>query len=275
MAPAPEALVLFLDAAVTNDDALMRCLLRRFPSMAKRGIDLTPAEMDSVSQSHYTNHFYLSAGTYGLVLEDRPTARALVNECNLNEHIFWGVNSDQVKFATIADIVYFMHTTSPKNSLLKLMKGDPDEYEDEWESRGRKKQKVRPRAAWVEADDYATADRLTSIAWLLKSLQLWPKDVERDAIKPMTAEISDRIAKVRNVEVLSAFITEYMDNFDAEKLRTFVMGTILPKKDMIKEIYKLPDSDESPLDYWEKAYAAAKSSEWAKLLAEESFPAKA
>tara|TARA_B110001450_G_C17620475_1_gene481002 strand:+ start:589 stop:1407 length:819 start_codon:yes stop_codon:yes gene_type:complete len=269
MAPAPEALVLLLDAAVSNDDGMMRCLLRRFPSMAKRGIDLTPAEKDSISQSPYTNHFYLCAGTYGLVLEDRPTAQALVKECNLNERIFWGGNTDPVKFATIADVVDLMHHTSPKDSLLKLMKGNPDGYEDGWEFGGPEKKK---RPAANEADDLAMADRLTSIAWLLKSLELWLKDVEHDAIKPMTVEITDRIAKVRNVEVLSAFITEYIDDFDAEKLRSFV-SNILFKKSWCKENYKLPDGVDGPLDYWEKAYAAAKSSEWAKLIAEESSAA--
>ena len=145
MGPAPEALVLLLDAAVNNDDALMCCLLRRFPAMAKRGIDLTPAEKVSIYHSPYCNHFYV-AGTYGLVLEDRPTARALVKECNLNEYIHWGYNTDPVNFVTIADLVDFMHKTSSKESLLKLMKGDPDDTY-EWESRARKK---RPRAA-VEA----------------------------------------------------------------------------------------------------------------------------
>ena len=268
MPPAPEALVLLLDAAVTNDEGLMRCLLRRFPLMAKRAADLGPDDM--ICDSPYTNHFYVNGGTFGLVIEDRPTARALVEECNLNEHIYWGGNTDPVQFATIADIVDIMHKTSPKDSLLALMEDAPND-DDEAHAR-QKKKKPRPRAATVEADDLAAADRLTSIAWLLKSLSLWPNDVEHDAIKPMTAEITDRIAKVRDVEVLSAFITEHIDDFDADKFRTFVSGILL-KKRLIKEVYKFPDGDEGPLDYWEKAYAAAKSSEWAKLLAEESSAA--
>lgn len=270
MAPAPEALVLLLDAAVTNDEGMMRCLLRRFPSMAKRAADLGPA--DSICDSFYTNHFYVNGGTFGLVIEDRPTARALVKECNLDEHIFWGGNSDPVQLATIADVVDIMHKTSPKDSLLALMEDAPDD-DDESHAHQQNK-KPRQRAATVEANDLATADRLTSIAWLLKSLGLWLKDVAHDAIKPMTAEIADRIAKVRDVEVLSAFITEYIDDFDADKFRTFVSGILLQKR-LIKEVYKFPDGNEGPLDYWEKAYSAAKSSEWAKLLAEESSSAKA
>ena len=270
MAPAPEALVLLLDSAVTNDEGMMRCLLRRFPLMAKRAADLDPD--DSICDSPYTNHFYVNDGTFGLAIEDRPTVRALVQECNLNEHIYWGSNADPVQLATIADIVDIMHKTSPKDSLLALMKDPPDD-DDESHAQQNKK-KPHPRAATIEADDLATADRLTSIAWLLKSLGLWPKDIEHDAIKPMTAEITDRIDKVRDVKVLSAFITEYIDDFDADKLRTFVSGILL-KKRLIKEVYKFPDGDEGPLDYWEKAYAAAKSSEWAKLLAEESSSAKA
>lgn len=270
MAPAPEALVLLLDAPVTNDERMMRCLLRPFPSMAKRAADLGPA--DSICDSFYTNHFYVNGGTFGLVIEDRPTARALVKECNLDEHIFWGGNTDPVQLATIADIVDIMHKTSPKDSLLALMKDAPD---DDNELHAQQNKKPRPKAATVEADDLATADRLTSIAWLLKSLGLWPKDVDHGAYsRVMTAEITDRVAKVRDVEVLSAFITEYIDDFDAVKLRTFVTGILL-KKRMIQEVYKFPDGDKGPLDYWEKAYAAAKSSEWAKLLAEEFSSAKA
>ena len=266
MAPAPEAFVLMLDAAVTNDEGMMRLLLRRFPPMAKRSADLTKDELDSICVSPYTNHFYTCTGQYGLVIEDRASARALVQECNLNRLIHWGENTDPVKIATIADIIDFMHQTSPKDSLLALLNaasaGDD-------ESRDRKNKKPRARVGTVEADDLATADRLTCIAWLLQSLQLWPKDVEDDAINPMTTEMSDRIAKVRDVKVLSAFITEYIDDFDADKLRTFV-SSILLKKRLIKEAYKLPDGDDGPVDYWEKAYTTAKSSEWAKLLAEEA-----
>jgi hypothetical protein len=177
MPPAPEALLLLLDAAVTDDDGLMRCLFRRFPLMAKRAADLTNDERDSICASPYTNHFYTCAGKYGLVIEDRPTVRALVQECNLNEHIFWGGNTDPVQFATIADIVDCMHKTSPKDRrVLSLMEYAPNE-----ESRRRKK--PRPSASAVEADDYATAVRLASIAWLLKSLELWPKDAGHDAGK--------------------------------------------------------------------------------------------
>lgn len=258
MPPAPEALLLLLDAAVTDDDGLMLCLIRRFPPMAKRASDLTNAERDSICASPYTNHFYTCAGKYGLVIEDRPTARALVQECNLNEHIFWGGNTDPVQFATIADIVDCMHKTSPKDSLLALMDSATND-----ESRRRKK--PRPRASAVEADDYATAVRLASIAWLLKSLELWPKDAGHDAGKTITADMSDRISKVRDVDVLSAFIAEYLDSYEAEKLSLFV-AKLLEKKIMIKETYKLPDGDDGPIDYWEKAYAAAKSSEWANVL---------
>ena len=53
--------MLLLDAAVSNDDALMRCLLRRFPLMAKRAADIGPD--DSICESTYTNHFYLNGGT--------------------------------------------------------------------------------------------------------------------------------------------------------------------------------------------------------------------
>jgi len=120
MAPAPEELMLLLDAAVSNDDALMRRLLRRFPLMAKRAADLDPD--DSVCESPYTNHFYMNGETVGLVLEDHPMARDIVKECNLDEHIFWGDNTDPVQLPTIADIVDMMHKTSPKDSLLALMK---------------------------------------------------------------------------------------------------------------------------------------------------------
>ena len=59
--------------------------------------------------------------------------------------------------------------------------------------------------------------------------------------------------KVRDVEALSTFIPEYLDNFNADKLRTFV-STILLKERMIKEIYTLlDDGDDGPIDYWEKA----------------------
>lgn len=269
MPPAPEALVLMLDAAVTNDDALMRCLLRRFPLMAKRAADLTNDEYLSIFQP-YTNHFCLGAGTYWLIIDDRATTRTLVQECELNEHVFWGRNTDPVEFATIADVIDTMHKTSPKDSLLALLDSASAD-DDEPDARTHEKpmhKKPRPRAATVKADDLATADRLTSIACLLKSLQLWPEDVVHDAINPMTAEMSERIAKVRDVEVLSAFITDYIDDFDADKLRTFVSGILLQER-LIKEAYKFPDGDQGPLDYWEKAYAAASSTAWAKLLAED------
>tara|TARA_B110001450_G_scaffold252641_2_gene274767 strand:- start:1346 stop:2023 length:678 start_codon:yes stop_codon:yes gene_type:complete len=141
MAPAPEALLLLLDAAVTDDDALMRCLIRRFPPMAKRAADLTNAERDSICASPYTNHFYTCAGKYGLIIEDRPTARALVKECNLKEHIFWGGSTDPVQFATIADIVDCMHKTSPKDSLLTLM---DSETNDESHRRKKPRQSCAP-----------------------------------------------------------------------------------------------------------------------------------
>jgi hypothetical protein len=83
--------------------------------------------------------------------------------------------------------------------------------------------------------------------------------------KTITADMSDRISKVRDVDVLSAFIAEYLDSYEAEKLSLFV-AKLLEKKIMIKETYKLPDGDDGPIDYWEKAYAAAKSSEWANVL---------
>tara|TARA_B110000046_G_scaffold127243_1_gene133695 strand:+ start:223 stop:645 length:423 start_codon:yes stop_codon:yes gene_type:complete len=121
MAPAPEALVLLLDAAVTDNEGMMRYLIRRFPSMAKRAADLTEAERSSISVSHYVNHFYVSEKCdgglkYGLILEDRAATRARVQECNLDEFVYWGENTDPVQFATIADIVDCIHKTSHKGS---------------------------------------------------------------------------------------------------------------------------------------------------------------
>lgn len=258
MSLSPEALVLLLDAAVTNDDLAMSFLIRRFPTMAKRYADLTEGERASIYDSDYTNHFYTCDGNgtpkYGLVIEEnRPTARQRVQERNLHEHVYWGANTDPVKLATIADVVDCMHKTSPKDALLAIMDSA---------TTGRSSQK-KPRADAVVADDHATADRLTSIAWLLKCLELWPHS-DVDAI---TAEMHGRIAKVRNVDTLSAFITEYLDNYDAQKLKPFIIQ-LGQKKLLIKSIYKLPDGEGGPVDYWEKAYAAAKSSEWAQLLAE-------
>jgi hypothetical protein len=108
MSPAPEAFVLLLDAAVTDDEPNMRYLIRRFPAMAKRAKDLTEVEEQSISSSPYTNHFYTSPGDvtmYGLVLEETPNARTLVKECNLDSLVYWGCNTDPVQVATIADIV--------------------------------------------------------------------------------------------------------------------------------------------------------------------------
>ena len=46
--------------------------------------------------------------------------------------------------------------------------------------------------------------------WFLKCLHLWPKP-GHDAVVSITAEVRDRIAKVRNVDALSTFITDYLD----------------------------------------------------------------
>eukprot|EP00966_Prymnesium_polylepis_P199777 4629996-Prymnesium_polylepis.4 len=103
------------------------------------------------------------------------------------------------------------------------------------------------------AKAYATADRLTSIAWLLKYLKLMPASGS-NTIDCLTSEMHDRINQVRNIDVLSDFICRYLDNYNAETVDGFIEELKAQKK-TIKKVYTFPDGADGPVDYWEKAYA--------------------
>lgn len=134
MTASPEALVLFFDAVMIDDDALLRCLFRKSPLMAKKVSQLSSEEIEVLSPAALmTNHFYTyptSDGkkvNFGLVLVETATAKVLARECNLCDFIYWGANTDPVKLATVVDIAEALeasdeHTTPVKVlSLLKEM----------------------------------------------------------------------------------------------------------------------------------------------------------
>jgi hypothetical protein len=134
MTASPEAMVLLFDAVMIDDDALLRCLFRRFPLMRKKASELTDDEREALSPAALVaNHFYTYPTSdekkvnFGLVLADTATAKALAGECNLVDYIHWGANTDPVQLATAADIAEVLeaseeHTTPVKVlSLLKEM----------------------------------------------------------------------------------------------------------------------------------------------------------
>jgi hypothetical protein len=126
MSPSPEALVLLLDAAVTDDAEMARYLIRRFPAMAKKGATLSPDEIAQVAHvDAMTNHFYTYVSddkmAFGLAIDDRPTARAIVDECNLNDYIYWGANGDPVSVATLADIVECLQASDEHKTPVKVI----------------------------------------------------------------------------------------------------------------------------------------------------------
>lgn len=131
MQPTPASLVFLLDATVNDDAGSMRYLIRRFPLMAKRAVDLTDDERKSISNSDHPNHFYTckrSDGTRygGLIIEDSPQLRELVHECDLDSLIDWGNSranhTNPVEFATIADIVDNINTSPNVLSFMEEIK---------------------------------------------------------------------------------------------------------------------------------------------------------
>ena len=131
MAPAAAALVLFLDAAVSDNDEVMRGLLRRFPLMGKRADALTEDERASLCPEQDVNHFWTAPhvamqqplrdhGSCGLVVEDTASARTLVQENNLQDLVYFGKNTDPVIFATVADVAE--HLSEKRAQPLKVLK---------------------------------------------------------------------------------------------------------------------------------------------------------
>tara|TARA_B100000513_G_scaffold173426_1_gene89618 strand:+ start:272 stop:688 length:417 start_codon:yes stop_codon:yes gene_type:complete len=102
-------LVLFTDAIVRDDDALLRALLAHTP--------LAPADDDN----HLTNHFYESRSTtlnksfLGVVIQGLERAKAVAASCECSDKVYWGANTDPVSMITPRDII-------------KLMTDKPDEY---------------------------------------------------------------------------------------------------------------------------------------------------
>ena len=135
MAPSPEAMVLLFDAVMIDDDALLRCLLRRFPLMRKKASELSGEERQDLYPARLmTNHFYtwmpldgLSApykgkkSNFGLVLVDTPTAKVLASQCDLFDYIHWGSNTDPVKVATVADIAEVLEASEEHATPVKVL----------------------------------------------------------------------------------------------------------------------------------------------------------
>lgn len=130
MAPCAEILILFFDALMTDDEQLVGKMLRRFPLLGKKADTLTLEERDELSPpTLMTNHFYTckSSSTcvdFGVVLPDTAFARKLVSECNLDDFVYWGANTDPVQFATVFDIAEVLETsefhTTPQKVLTVL-----------------------------------------------------------------------------------------------------------------------------------------------------------
>jgi hypothetical protein len=103
--------VLSFDALVRDDAEQVRALSAKFPSMLCK---TTPAN------DPYTNHYYYTSGSkhVGLIVEDTPVLRALAKECGIDEHIYWGANTDPVSGATLAKVVELItkegYTWSPQ-----------------------------------------------------------------------------------------------------------------------------------------------------------------
>ena len=135
-------MVLLFDAVMIDDDALLRCLLRRFPLMRKKASELSGEERQDLYHAHLmTNHFYtwmpldgLSApynpskgiqvgkkSNFGLVLVDTPTAKVLASQCDLFDYIHWGSNTDPVKVATVADIAEVLEASEEHATPVKVL----------------------------------------------------------------------------------------------------------------------------------------------------------
>lgn len=139
MAVSAEVLVLLLEATMKDDEAFLRCLLRKFPLMQRKASELTSDEQESLYPcALMSNHFYtidcasgIEKVSFGLVALETATAKVLARECNLEEYIYWGTNADPVRVATIADIAEVLETSekhrTPVNllALLKEMNSAP------------------------------------------------------------------------------------------------------------------------------------------------------
>ena len=122
-------MVLLFDAVMVDDDALLRCLLRKFPLMAKKASELSSDERDVLFPADsMTNHFYTDPASddgkkvnFGLVVEDTATAKVLAGECNLVDYIYWGTNTDPVQVATAADIAEVLEVSEEHITPLKVL----------------------------------------------------------------------------------------------------------------------------------------------------------
>ena len=116
------SLVCCLDAIVRDDAALIQALTTRHPHMAD-------VDHDKPGTQWWTNHFYMTdpaneSRTYsiGLIVEDTPRARAIAKECEIEEYIYWGANTDPVSVCSAAKIVELMsssHTWKWMNGALQ------------------------------------------------------------------------------------------------------------------------------------------------------------
>ena len=101
-------LVLFTDAIVRDDDALLRALLAH-----------TPIEPANDEEAHYTNYFYESRSCdksfLGVIIKDTERAKAIAASCKCLDKVYWGANTDPVSMISVGDII-------------KLMTDKPNDY---------------------------------------------------------------------------------------------------------------------------------------------------
>ena len=102
-----ESLVLYLDALLKCDDFIINKLNKHYPLMEKEEINASELkELYPDALTTGTNYFYIHKGIFGVVLEDTPNARSLVNQFNIDSNmIYWGYNSDPVQMCTAAQII--------------------------------------------------------------------------------------------------------------------------------------------------------------------------